>query len=171
MTRPSALEQVPLHAWVLEQVEAGARVLLLAPDEVLTQRLVAAGCTVLGQAGASESARPLAERLDGLAPTHVVLSGEDCPPDFEETLRTVARAVPSAMLLVGARNAASSTALLEMLSGHVPAVPGATEASLTRCFSALGLKVLARRAVPTAITACIRAFWSAEKSCMQASFT
>ncbi len=148
MTRPSALEQVPLHAWVLEQVEAGARVLLLAPDEVLARRLVDAGCTVLGLAGASEPALSLAERLDGLAPTHVVLSGAGCPPDFEETLRTVARAVPSATLLVGARNAASSTALLEMLSGHAPALPGATEASLTRCFSALGLKVLARRAVP-----------------------
>lgn len=148
MRPPAAEERGPLHAWVLEQVGAGARVLLLSRDEVLAQRLLAAGCSVLGPADASALDRPLVERPGGLAPTHVVLSGEGGPPGFEETLRTVAAALPSATLLVGVRNAASSTALLEVLSGHAPALPGATEESLTRCFSSLGLKVLARRAVP-----------------------
>ena len=73
------MEQVPLHAWVLEQVGAGARVLLLARDEVLAERLVAAGCTVLDMAGASESDSPLAEMLGWLAPTHVVLSADGRP--------------------------------------------------------------------------------------------
>jgi hypothetical protein len=131
------LEQVPLHAWVLEQAAPGARVLLLARDAVLAERLVAAGCTVLDMAGATE-----------LAPTHVVLSAEAGLPVLEETLRTVSASVPSATLLVGARNAASSTALLEVLSGKAPGALGATEETLTRCFSALGLRVLARRAVP-----------------------
>ncbi|OJT20110.1 hypothetical protein BO221_33520 [Archangium sp. Cb G35] len=145
---PADVEPAPLHAWVLEQVGAGARVLLLARDEVLVERLKAAGCTVLELEDDSAPDRSLAERLGRLAPTHVVLSADGSPPGFEETLRTVAGSVPSATLLVGARNAASSTVLLEVLSGHAPAVSGATEASLTRCFSALGLKVLARRAVP-----------------------
>ncbi|QRO01289.1 glycosyltransferase family 2 protein [Archangium violaceum] len=140
--------EVPLHTWVLEQVGAGARVLLLARDEVLAERLVSAGCTVLDMAGASESDSPLTEMLGWLAPSHVVLSGDGGPSALEETLRAVAQAVPSATLLVGARNAASSTALLETLSGQAPAVLGATEESLSRCFSSLGLKVLARRAVP-----------------------
>jgi hypothetical protein len=143
------MEEVPLHSWVLEQVGAGARVLLLSRDEVLAERLVAAGCTVLDdRVGGSESDSPLAERLGGLAPTHVVLSAEGPPPFLRETLRTIAEAVPSATLLVGARNAASSTALLETLSGQAPVSLGSTEESLARCFSELGLKVLARRAVP-----------------------
>ncbi len=142
------MEQVPLHAWVLEQAAPGSRVLLLARDEVLAERLVAAGCTVLDMAGASESDSPLAEMLGWLAPTHVVLSAEGAPQIFQETLRTVSAAAPSATLLVGARNAASSTALLEVLSGKPPAALGATEETLTRCFSSLGLRVVARRAVP-----------------------
>lgn len=147
MRRP-AEEEVPLRAWVLEQVGAGARVLLLTRDEALAERLVSAGSTVLDLAGAPESDGPLAERLRRLAPTHVVLSGDDPRAGLEEELRALAEAVPSATLLVGARNAASSSALLETLSRGVSPVPGTTEESLSRCFSSLGLRVLARRAVP-----------------------
>ncbi|PTL76166.1 glycosyltransferase family A protein [Vitiosangium sp. GDMCC 1.1324] len=148
MRVPAFVEQVPLHAWVLEQVEAGARVLLLAPDAVLAERLVAAGCSVLALERGSGPDSPLEERLAGLAPSHVVLPGEVGPQGLEALLRTLSVAVPSATLLLGARNAASSTALLEMLSGQAPVVPGVTEESLARCFAALGLKVLARREVP-----------------------
>lgn len=148
MRAAADMTREPLHAWVLEQAPRGSRVLLLARDAVLAERLGAAGCTVLELAGASESEGPLAERVRALAPTHVVLSAEGAPPAFQETLRTLCEAAPSATLLVGARNAASSTALLEVLSGQTPAMPGSTEESLSRGFSALGLRVLARRAVP-----------------------
>lgn len=148
MRLPAVVEAVPLHAWVLEQVGVGARVLLLSRDEVLAERLVAAGCTVLEPVEASAPGTPLAERLRQLAPAYVVLSAEGPLSSLEETLRTVSTAAPSATLLVGARNAASATALLEVLSGHAPSGSGVTGEGLARCFAALGLKVLARRAVP-----------------------
>jgi hypothetical protein len=133
---------------VLARVKPGDRVALLGGDAVLAERLVAAGCAVLELSGAPEVEGPLAARLAGLAPSHVVLPGDVALPVLEGLLRTATEAVPGAMLLVGVRNASSATVLLRALCGQPPEAPGATEASLERCFSRLGLRVLARQALP-----------------------
>jgi len=129
-----------LRAFVLGRVAQGNRVAVVGTDEVLTQALLAMGCSVwAGDA-------PEQEALRRFAPTHVVLAMNLQSEGLEAHLGRLHAIAPEAELLLGFVNAGAASALLATLIEGAPARQGPSEAGFLRTLSTCGLRVVYRDA-------------------------
>jgi hypothetical protein len=158
---PSPEEQPPrgdveLHRVLLAQIRQGSHIALLGEDEVLVQRLEAAGCTLRCYArsgfdsttsGATRLSDEVREGLETLNPEVIILLDDWVAVSSPgELMRELHAAAPRASLALAFHNAASANTLLSLLTGGGLA-PSATEEQVHQWLSASGLSLHCRHLV------------------------